>query len=89
MKSITIGMDIGGKKNTVCVLNKDGEVIKTCEVSNNLKSIEKFFRRYTGSTIAIESGSHSPWISRKLTEFGLNVLVAKPSQIEDDICKHG
>jgi len=81
MKSITIGMDIGDKKNTVCVLNKDGEVIKTCGVSNNLKSIEKFFRRYTGSTIAIESGSHSPWISRKLTDIGLNVLVANPRKL--------
>ena len=81
MKSITIGMDIGDKKNSVCVIGKDGKVIKTSGVANNMKSIEKFFSRYTGATIAIESGSHSPWISRKLKDLGLKVLVANPRKL--------
>jgi transposase len=42
---------------------------------------EVFLRRFDSEqqmTVAIEAGTHSPWVSRKLEECGHKVLVANP-----------
>lgn len=40
-----------------------------------------FFAKYKGVTVAIEAGTHSPWISRLLADFGCNVLVGNPRKL--------
>lgn len=78
MKSVTVGMDLGDKKHQLCVLDADGEILKTCQVTNTLKALEKNFSSYQGATVALEAGSHSPWISRTLESLGCKVLVGNP-----------
>ena len=75
MSNITIGMDIGDKKHVICVLDKAGHVIENCTIDNNKESLDTFFAKYKGATIAIEASTHSPWISRQLSSMGCKVLV--------------
>jgi transposase len=73
---LTIGLDLGDRTSHYCVLNEAGEVILESKVSTTPKGIEEVFGRIPRSRIALETGTHSPWISRQLTRLGHEVIVA-------------
>ena len=81
MNNVTIGMDLGDKKNAVCILNGSGKLIGEATVANTRDGLSQFFFKYKGATIAIEAGTHSPWISRQLTSMGCHVLVGNPRKL--------
>ena len=81
MKSITIGMDLGDKKNVVCVLDKAGNKIEIDTVTNSKSAISSFIDKYPGATVVIEAGTHSPWISRLLENNGCRVLIGNPRKL--------
>jgi len=81
MNSITIGMDLGDKTNVVCIVDDSGTILLSKSIDNNIESIRKFFRKYKGTTVAIEAGTHSPWMSRLLSSMGCNVLVGNPRKL--------
>jgi transposase len=72
----TIGLDLGDRTSRYCILNEAGEVILEQELSTAPKAIEQVFSKIPRSRIALETGTHSPWISRQLTELGHEVIVA-------------
>lgn len=80
-KNMTIGMDLGDKNNTVCVLNAAGEVVLREQLVNTKESLMKFFKQYQGSVVAVEAGTHSPWISRLLESLGCEVLVGNARKL--------
>lgn len=77
----TIGMDLGDKKNQVCVLDEQGEVLKNIGIGNTRTALTKFFSKYSESTVAIETGTHSPWISRLLKDLGCDVVVGNARKL--------
>ena len=77
----TIGMDLGDRKNQICILDDQGNVIQTATVGNTRTSMDKFFSKHTGALVAIETGTHSPWISRQLKELGCDVLVGNARKL--------
>lgn len=81
MHRITIGMDLGDKKHQVCVLDEGGRITQSVQLTNKGPAIEKFFLEYKGATVAIEAGSHSPWISRLLESLGCTVFVGNPRKL--------
>jgi transposase len=81
MHNITIGMDLGDRKHQIHILNASGETIKVCQINNTKEAIEKFFRQYPKSSVAIEACTHSPWISRLLEEIVAKVLVGNPRKL--------
>lgn len=80
-ETITIGMDLGDKCHIAVVFNEQGEEVKVAELQNTKTGITKFFGGYQGATVAIEAGTHSPWISRALEEMGCRVLVGNPRKL--------
>lgn len=79
--NITIGMDLGDKFHIVVVFDGDGNELETANVINTKAGIIKFFKAYTSATVAMEAGTHSPWISRLLNEMGLTVYVGNPRKL--------
>ena len=73
---ITIGMDLGDKTSRVCVLNQDGEVQSESSVATSKPAMTQEFARLKRCRIAIEVGTHSPWVSRLIKQFGHEVIVA-------------
>ena len=69
-------MDLGDRRHAVCVLDESGEILKEGTIPNERGQLEAMARSYQGATVAIEAGTHSPWISRFLTKHGMHVLVA-------------
>jgi hypothetical protein len=76
--STTIGVDIGDRHTHLCLLNSEtGDVLQEARIPTNPAAFEKRFAGSTPTRIAIEVGTHSPWISRLLERCGHQVLVAK------------
>jgi len=81
-KPITIGMDLGDKSSRYCVLDEDGEVLLERSASTSRKGMAQAFGAIQRCRIAIEVGTHSPWVSRLLKGFGHEVIVANARQVK-------
>ncbi|UWZ84448.1 IS110 family transposase [Occallatibacter riparius] len=73
---LTIGLDLGDRSSFYCVLNRAGEVIQEERVPTNPEAMRKRFEKMPASRIALETGTHSPWVRRLLTELGHEAIVA-------------
>jgi transposase len=73
---LTIGLDLGDRTSHYCILNEAGEVILEQSLPTTPKGIQQVFSRVPRSRIALETGTHSPWVSRQLTQMGHEVIVA-------------
>ena len=79
---LTIGMDLGDKESSVCVLGADGEIRHQDRVRTTEPALQAAFSRVEPSLIVIEVGTHSPWVSRLLRELGHRVIVANPRRLK-------
>jgi transposase len=79
---ITIGLDLGDRSCCWCALGADGEVMARGEVISERQPLELFFSRIPASLVALEVGSHSPWISRLLEQQGHEVVVANARRVK-------
>src|ERR1700689_4071476 len=73
---LTIGLDLGDPPSRYCILDEAGEIILEQELPTTAKGIEQVFSKIPRSRIALETGTHSPWVSRQLTELGHEAIVA-------------
>jgi transposase len=67
---LTIGLDLGDRNSWFCVLNEAGQIQVEQRVRTNAKALEEVFGAMPVSRIALETGTHSPWISRLLSGVG-------------------
>jgi transposase len=80
--SITIGMDLGDKTSCYCVLDEGGEVVREERVATTKKAMGQVFGSMERCRIALEVGTHSPWVSRLLKSVGQEVIVANARQVK-------
>src|SRR5207302_46861 len=73
---LTIGLDLGDRSSWYCVLDETGEVLLEQKLSTIPKTMREVFGEMPRSRIALETGMHSPWVSRLLSELGHEVIVA-------------
>jgi len=78
----TIGMDLGDKSSRYCVLGETGEVVSEGRVGTTRKAMTEKFNQTRRCRVAIEVGTHSPWLSRLLTGLGFEVIVANARQVQ-------
>src|SRR6202051_4319668 len=75
-KKLTIGLDLGDRSSWYCVLDEAGEVLLEQKVGTTPKAMREVFGTMPRCRIALETGMHSPWVSRVLNELGHEVIVA-------------
>jgi hypothetical protein len=75
-QKLTIGLDLGDRSSWYCVLNERGEVVLEQRLGTTPKAMKEGFGAMPRSRIALETGMHSPWVSRCLSELGHEVIVA-------------
>jgi transposase len=73
---LTIGLDLGDRSSFYCVLDESGEVLMEQRLSTTPKAIKEIFGAMPRSRIALETGTHSPWVSRLLSGLGHEPIVA-------------
>jgi transposase len=65
----------------VCVLDADGVVIERAKVGCSPEAVAKFFACHRGVLVAMETGTHSRWVSRMAEAAGLSVLVGNARKL--------
>jgi transposase len=79
---MTAGLDLGDKYSYLCLIDRhSGEVIEEGRLRTTPGALRRRFASERPLRIAIETGTHSPWVSRLLEECGHEVLVANARRL--------
>ena len=76
-----VGLDLGDRHSHYCMLSSTGEMMEEGRIQTTLAAMEKHFAGEPRMRIALEAGTHSPWVSRWLKSYGHEVIVANPRKI--------
>lgn len=79
--SLICGLDLGDDKSQVCVCTAEGEVLEQRKISTTDSGLARFFEKRAPLRIALETGTHSPWVSRRLRSWGHTVVVANARKV--------
>ena len=75
---ITVGIDLGDRSSCYCALDDQGEIVQQGSVATTKKDLNRIFGALAHGRIALEVGTHSPWVSRHIRSLGHEVIVANP-----------
>ncbi len=78
---LTIGLDLGDRNSWYCVVDEAGQIQLEQRVRTTAKALQEVFGAMPRSRIALEIGTHSPWISRMLSDLGHEVIVANSRKV--------
>jgi transposase len=78
---LTIGLDLGDRNSWYCVLDEAGQIQMEQRVRTTAKALGEAFGAMPRCRITLEIGTHSPWISRLLSELGHEVIVANARKV--------
>ena len=79
---VTIGIDLGDKTSRYCMISHGGEILREGQVTTTKAGMVEAFGCLGRARIAIEVGTHSPWVSRLLGSLGHEIIVANPRQVK-------
>jgi len=80
-RQLTIGMDLGDRRSFYCVLDESGRVLLEDKLATTPEAMKQTFARIPRSRMAMETGTHSPWVSRLLTALGHEVIVSQSGNV--------
>src|SRR5215472_870 len=80
-KKHTVGLDLGDRWSWYCVLDEGGEVVFEHKLSTTPKAVREVFGAMPESGVGMETGTHSPWVSRLVKELGHEVIVAQARKV--------
>jgi transposase len=81
-QELTIGLDLGDRWSFYCVKDRAGKVILEQKLATTPEAMKQTFARIPPSVVALETGTHSPWVSRLITELGHEVIVAHAQKVQ-------
>lgn len=79
-----IGIDLGDIENQICILDHNGDILEKSPIENTVSGVNTFFDRFDAPRqvlVAVETGTHSPWISQLLKARGFRVLVGNARKL--------
>jgi len=78
----TAGLDLGDRYSYLCLIDtQSAEVIEEGRLRTTPETLKRRFASERSMRVAIEAGTHSPWVSRLLEELGHEVLVANARKL--------
>jgi transposase len=76
-----VGLDLSDRKARYHAIDDQGKTIETGTVSLDAVQLQRWASNIPPTVMAIEAGTHSPWVSRLLTACGHEVIVANPVKV--------
>ena len=77
----TVGIDLGDQMSHYCVLDEQGDIVSEGTLRTTEAGFREQFQSMARARIVMETGTHSPWVSRYLEKLGHEVLVANARQV--------
>src|SRR5579864_9392678 len=81
-RKLTIGLDLGDRWSFYCVLDEAGQILLEQTLPTTPEAMKQTFGKIPRSLLALETGTHSPWVSRLLSELGQEVIVAHAQKVQ-------
>jgi transposase len=78
---MTVGVDLGDMQSAYCVLDAEGDVLSEGATRTTEGGFEQQFQSMKPCRVALETGTHSPWVSRLSQSYGHDVIVANARQV--------
>jgi len=79
--TLTIGLDLSDRKVAVCVIDAKGKILEERSMPNEPEHYKLLAKTYPKTTAVLETGSHSPWVSRLLTAEGMKPIDANARKL--------
>jgi transposase len=79
---LTVGLDLGDRTSRYCILAEAGEKVSEGQLPTTQAGLSSLFAKMPSSRIALEVGTHSPWVSRHLAGMGHEVIVANSHKVK-------
>ena len=73
--TLTIGLDLGDRNSWYCVLDEAGQIQLEQRVRTTAKGLQAVFAALPPGRIALEAGTHSPWVSRPYPHASIGLLI--------------
>ena len=80
-RKVTIGLDLGDRYSYLALVDGEGEILEETRIRTKAPSVRQWFGRIGEARVALEVGTHSPWVSRILAELGHEVIVANARKV--------
>jgi transposase len=80
--AFSVGIDLGDKRSRFCFLDIRGEIVSEDGLATTQEEFKVYFSSIPKARIAIEVGTHSPWVCELLESLGHTVYVANPRRME-------
>jgi len=81
-RKLTIGLDLGDRWSFYCVLDEAGQILLEQTLPTTPEAMKQTFGKIPRCLMALETGTHSPWVSRLLSELGQEVIVAHAQKVQ-------
>jgi transposase len=79
---MTVGLDLGDRTSRYCILDEAGEKASEDKLPTTKAGLDLVFGKMPPCRIALEVGTHSPWVSRHLAAMGHEVIVANAHKVK-------
>ena len=80
-RKLTVGIDLGDRSSRYCILDEQGEAVVEGSMPTTRKGLAQVLGSKPRSRVALEVGTHSPWVSRYLADLGHEVIVANARRV--------
>jgi len=77
----TIGNDIGDTYTTYAAVDHEGKIVAEGRVATRARAIQQLYGGLPRVRMVLETGTHSPWMSRLLESMGHEVIVANSREL--------
>jgi transposase len=77
-----VGVDLGDRRSQICRIDQEsGTILEECRLTTTTANVQSYFAGLAPHLVVLESGTHSPWMTRLLVQLGHEVIVANPSKV--------
>jgi len=78
---LTLGLDLGDRRHHYCALDASGVILVEDAMPNTRECLAQLCARFPAALFIMETGTHSPWVSRLLEQLGHRVIVANARKL--------
>jgi transposase len=79
--TLVIGNDAGDRYCQLCVMDQQGNVLQKGRLRTEAREFNEQFSALPPQRVVLETGTHSPWMSRLLSACGHEVIVANARKL--------
>src|ERR1039458_3147055 len=79
---LTVGLDLGDRSSRYCILDEAGEKASEDQWTTTKTGLDSVLGKMPPCRVALEVGTHSPWVSRHRAAMGHEVIVANPRKVK-------